>query len=143
MAENKTRVSEASVEAYLAARGNEAQRADCARLMDLLQRLTGQPARMWGPSIVGYGRYRYVYESGRSGEMCLVGFAIRGRELVLYLETEGPTQQALLAALGPHKLGKACLYFKRLADLDAARLEQLIAGSVAALRLRYPEAPSP
>ena len=93
---------------------------------------------MWGPTIVGYGLYRYTYESGRTGEMCRTGFAIRGRDLVVYLLAEDPGQKARLAKLGKHKMGKSCLYFKRLADLDSAVLEKLVAGSVAELRRRYP-----
>ena len=92
---------------------------------------------MWGPSIVGYGSYRYTYESGRTGEMCLVGFAIRGRELVVYLAADGSEQQALLSKLGKYKMGKACLYFKRLAEIDKQVLEQLVAGSIAELKRRY------
>jgi hypothetical protein len=92
---------------------------------------------MWGPSIVGYGSYRYTYESGRTGEMCLAGFAIRGRELVIYLVPEGREQEALLSKLGKHKMSKSCLYFKRLADLDKNILEALVANSVLKLTRRY------
>ena len=92
---------------------------------------------MWGPSIVGYGSYRYTYESGRSGESCVTGFAIRGSDLVVYLTAEGPEQQALLARLGKHRMGKSCLYFRCLDDLDQAVLEQLVAGSVAEVKRRY------
>jgi hypothetical protein len=92
---------------------------------------------MWGPSIVGYGVYRYTYESGRSGEMPLVGFAIRGRELVVYLTAGSEAQRALLAELGPHRMGKSCLYVKRLADLDAGVLERLVVGSVGEVRRRH------
>lgn len=137
MARNKTEATTASVEAYLSDRASESQRADCIALSTLLQRVTGAPPQMWGPSIVGFGRYDYVYESGRSGSSCLTGFAVRGRELVVYLMAESPQQAALLAKLGPHKLGKSCLYFKRLADVDTAVLEKLVAGSVAALRQRH------
>jgi hypothetical protein len=136
MAENKTKATDASVEDYIASRANEAQRADCAALMAMLKRVTRQQPKMWGPSIVGYGSYRYTYESGRSGEMCLAGFAIRGRDLVLYLAPYWEEAQSLLAALGKHKMGKGCLYFKRLADLDVSVLERLVAGSVAELRRR-------
>jgi hypothetical protein len=93
---------------------------------------------MWGPSIVGYGSYAYRYESGHSGEAALVGFAVRGKELVVYLMAENPEQVKLLARLGRHKMGKSCLYFKRLADLDVEVLEALIAASVADIRRRYP-----
>jgi hypothetical protein len=137
MADNKTKRTGASVDDYIVARGNEQQRADCAALTALLEKITRQPPRMWGPSIVGFGAYRYTYESGRSGEAPWVGFAIRGRELVVYLFAEGNEQKALLSRLGPHKIGKSCLYFKRLADLDRAVLEKLVAGSVSEVRQRY------
>ena len=134
MAENKTKPTDASVGDYLDARGNEQQRLDCQELIILLARISGQPATMWGPSIVGFGSYRYTYESGRSGEAPLVGFAIRGRELVIYLTVDGDGQQALLTKLGPHKMSKACLYFKQLADLDETVLEQLVIGSIAEVK---------
>lgn len=137
MSENKTKATGASVEEYLAARASDEQLADCRTLMSILKKVTRQPPRMWGPSIVGYGSYRYTYESGRTGESCLAGFAIRGKDLVVYLAAEGKGQQALLAKLGKHRMGKACLYFRRLADLDKSVLEQLVAGSVAELERRY------
>ena len=137
MAENKTKATDASVEDYIASRASAQQQVDCQELMALLHRVTGEPPTMWGPSIVGYGRYRYTYESGRTGEMPVVGFAIRGRELVLYVTTASDAQQALLARLGPHKMGKSCLYVKRLADLDLGVLEQIVAGSVSEVRQRY------
>jgi hypothetical protein len=86
---------------------------------------------------VGYGSYHYTYDSGRFGEAPLTGFAIRGRDLVLYLSVDSEEQQALLARLGKHKMGKSCLYFKQLADFDSSVLEQLIAGSINELRQRY------
>jgi hypothetical protein len=86
---------------------------------------------------VGFGSYRYPLASGKLGESCATGFAVRGRELVVYLVAEGREQPALLAKLGKHKLGKACLYFKRLADLDQKVLGQLVAGSVAEIRRRH------
>jgi hypothetical protein len=137
MAEIKTKPTGASVEAYLDARANAQQRADCEALMALLAEVTEDEPKMWGPSIVGYGVYRYTYASGHGGEMPLVGFAIRGRELVLYVTAESEAQQALLAQLGPHKMGKSCLYLKRLADLDVAVLERIVANSVAEVRRRY------
>ena len=107
--------------------------------MAICKRVTKQQPRMWGPSIVGYGSYSYEYESGHSGEACLVGFAVRGRELVVYILAENPSQRELLARLGKHKMGKSCLYFKRLADLDVEVLESLIAGSVADVKRRHPD----
>lgn len=137
MTENKTKATDASVGDYIASRAQAQQSDDCYALMALLAQLTGQSAKMWGPSIVGYGSYQYTYESGRSGEAPLTGFAIRGRDLVLYLSVDSEEQQALLTRLGKHKMGKSCLYFKQLADLDNSVLEQLIAGSITELRQRY------
>jgi hypothetical protein len=137
MAETKTRFTGASVDEYLAARGNEQQRADCKTLIALMKKATGQPAKMWGPSIVGFGAYKYTYDSGHSGEAPLAGFAIRGRDLVVYLMCEDAKQKTLLSKLGPHKMGKSCLYFKRLGDLDASVLEKLVASSIADLKRRY------
>jgi hypothetical protein len=130
MAGNKTRTTDASVEAYIASRATDRQAADCHALTALFGKLTGEPARMWGPSIVGYGVYRYTYESGRSGEAPLVGFAVRGREIVVYLDC-GEGARELLAALGKHRMGKSCLYFRQLADLDVSVLERLVVGSMA------------
>lgn len=137
MAENKTKPTAASVDEYIAARANAQQQADCRELMALFKRVTRQAPRMWGPSIVGYGSYRYTYESGRTGEAPLTGFAIRGRELVVYLRTEGQEQRSLLSTLGKHRTGKVCLYFKQLADLDTSVLEKLVVASVADVRRRY------
>jgi hypothetical protein len=137
MSDNKTKPTEASVEAYIASRATAQQRADCDALIALLTKITRQPPRMWGPSIVGFGSYRYTYESGRSGEAPLAGFAIRGRELVVYLDCEDPARAALLATLGPHRSTKSCLYLKRLADLDMAILARLVADSVTSVGRRY------
>ena len=136
MAENKTRPTGASVEDYIVSRANPQQRTDCRELMVLLKKITRQSPRMWGPSIVGYGSYQYAYASGRTGEAPLAGFAIRGRELVVYVLTEGKEQRSLLSRLGKHRMGKVCLYFKQLADLDRSTLEKLVAGSVAEVRRR-------
>lgn len=136
MAENKTRATDASVESYIASRANDQQAADCRVLMALFKKLTRQSPKLWGPSIVGYGSYRYTYESGRTGEAPLAGFAIRGRELVVYLDCED-RDQSLLPSLGKHKMGKSCLYFKQLADLDVSILEQLVADSIASAKRRY------
>lgn len=137
MVEAKTKPTSANVEDYLAAKASPAQLADCKALMALLKKVTKQSPKMWGPSIVGYGSYSYKYESGRSGESCLTGFAVRGKEFVVYLVAESQVQQALLAKLGKHKMGKACLYFKCLADLDMSVLEALVCESVAETKRRH------
>ena len=92
---------------------------------------------MWGPSIVGYGSYRYTYDSGHSGVMPVAAFAIRGRDLVVYLLPGGRKQKSLLSKVGKHKMGVSCLYFRRLADLDRSMLEQLVVDSIPDSRRRY------
>lgn len=138
MAETKTKPTGASVEEYLASRASAEQLADCKVIMAMCKRVTKQPPKMWGPSIVGYGKYTYTYETGHSGDACVVGFAVRGRELVVYLCVDTPEQADRLTKLGKHRMGKCCLYIKRLADLDVKVLEALIAASVAEVRRRYP-----
>ena len=137
MAKNKTNPTDASVEDYLASRANAQQSTDCRELMLLFKKVTRQPPRMWGPSIVGYDSYRYTYESGRTGEAPLAGFAIRGRDLVVYLSCEGEEQRSLLSKLGKHRMTKSCLYFRQLADLDRSTLEKLVVGSVEEVRRRH------
>ncbi len=137
MPANKTEPTKASVEEYIASRASEQQQADCQFLLSLHAQVTRQPPTMWGPSIVGFGSYRYTYESGRTGEAPLAGFAIRGRELVVYLNCEEEKQQSLLSRLGKHRMTKSCLYLKRLADVDTSVLEQLVVDSVAAVKRRY------
>ncbi len=137
MAENKTKPTDSSVEDYIASRANAQQSTDCRELMVLFRKITRHSPRMWGPGIVGYGSYRYTYESGRTGEAPLAGFAIRGRELVVYVVVKGEVQRSLLSRLGKHRMGKVCLYFRQLADLDRSTLEKLIIGSVAEVRRRY------
>ena len=137
MTENKTKPTGASVKDYIASRANAQQRADCRDLMALFRKVTGQSPRMWGPSMVGYGSQRYTYESGRTGEVPLACFAIRGRDLVVYLAAESPKQKALLSRLGKHTMGKSCLYFRQLADLDLAVLEKLVVGSIAEFQGRF------
>jgi len=134
---NKTRPTDASIEDYILSKASEQQRTDCHELMALLKKVTKQSPKMWGPSIVGFGSYSYTYESGRTGEAPLTGFAIRGRQLVVYLLAEGDGPKLLLPKLGKHSIGKSCLYFKTLADLDRSVLERLVAASVADIKRRY------
>jgi hypothetical protein len=133
MAELKTKRTGASVDEFLATLADEGQRQDCRVLLELMTRLTGRPAEMWGASIVGFGDYRYRYASGREGDWFAVGFAPRKREISIYLMPGLEGHEALLAELGKHRTGVGCLYFKRLADVDVAVLERLVAASLAAL----------
>jgi hypothetical protein len=136
---NKTQLSEASVEEYLAAIGDEVRRKDCQALAKLMSSVTRQKPRMWGPGIVGFGSYHYRYDSGREGDMCLVGFSSRADSISVYVALDTPAQQKLLAKLGKHKTSsKACVYLKRLSDVDPAVLKAVIAESVAEMKRRYP-----
>ena len=137
MAEAKTKPTAANIDEYLQSRTSPEQLADCTTLMAMLKRVTKEQPKMWGPSIVGYGSYAYKYESGRTGESCVTGFAVRGKELVVYLVAESPEQNELLARLGKHKIGKSCLYLKRLADVDTKVLEALVSKSVSEVRRRH------
>jgi hypothetical protein len=90
-----------------------------------------------GPGIVGFDGYHYVYDSGREGDMCVAGFSSRKPDLTLYVVTEGAEQRKLLAKLGKHKVSKACLYVRRLADVDVAVLREIIVNSIAKIRKQY------
>jgi hypothetical protein len=137
MSEAKTKPTPVSAMDFVAAIEPAARRADCEALMRLMREITGEAAVMWGPSIIGFGRYRYTYESGRSGEMCVTGFASRSTDIAVYLVAEGAAQTKLLGRLGKHKMGKACLYIKRLSDIDITVLSTLIADSAQAVRERW------
>lgn len=139
MAELKTKATAANVDAFLEAVPNPQRREDARKVRALMERISGCPATMWGPTIVGFGRYRYVYESGHSGEMARIGFSPRARELVLYLVGGFPRHQALIDRLGEHRTGKSCLYIRRLADVDVSVLEALVAESLAFMREKFPD----
>ena len=138
MAENKTKATEASVDAFIEAVPDETRRADARTILELMRRTTGDQPRMWGPSIIGFGSYSYRYDSGHSGEACRTGFSPRKAELVLYVLTGAADQSPLLARLGKHKTGKSCLYIKKLADVDMMVVEELVRTSVAHMDARYP-----
>ena len=137
MAELKTKFTGANVDDYIASRATEQQYDDCQELIALLKKATGQQPKMWGPSIVGFGSYKYTYDSGHSGEAPLAGFAIRGRELVVYLAPYHSGLEPLLAKLGPHKMTKSCLHLKRLAEVDKSVLQKVIGESIAETKRRY------
>ena len=130
MAENKTKATEASVEHYLDAIENDARRKDCETLSKLISKVTKQKAKMWGTAIVGFGVRKYPLSGGREGEICLVGFSSRKADISVYGIGSAPGNAELLPKLGKHKMGKACLYINKLAEIDLKVLEQLIAGVV-------------
>jgi len=139
MAEAKTKPTKVSLKTYLAGITDDARRSDCKAIAAMMKSVTRQEPVMWGPSIVGYGKYRYVYDSGHSGESCATGFSSRKTDISIYLVASGPKQAQLLEQLGKHKMGKACLTIKRLADVDTKVLEQLVAESYREIKRRYPE----
>ena len=137
MTGNKTKPTDANVSAFLDAIEDDRRREDCQALMTMMGRITGKPAVMWGGSIVGFDTYHYKYESGREGDWAVTGFSPRKGDISVYLTAASADQADLLARLGWHKMGKACLYIRRLSDINPAVLEQLIAASVAEVKRRY------
>jgi len=138
MTELKTKATKVSVADFIAAVPDPVRRADAEIACEMLARLTGEEPKMWGPSIIGFGSYRYTYDSGHSGEMCRIGFSPRKAELVLYVLTGKDEQVPLLARLGKHKTGKSCLYVKKLADVDMAVLEEITRTALAHMDATYP-----
>jgi len=138
MAENKTKPTNASVEDYLSAIESDERRKDCQTIAKLMTKVTKQKPKLWGPSIVGFGTYHYKYASGHEGDSCLTGFASRKGDISVYLMPGTPEQSELLAKLGRHKMGKGCLYIRKLSDVDLGVLEKLVANSVAEIRRLYP-----
>ena len=136
--QNKTKPTDVSPAAHVGALENDVRRRDAERLLVHFEKLTGEKPNMWGSSIIGFGTYRYRYDSGREGEMFLAGFAPRKTETVVYLMGEIPDQAELLSRLGRHKAGKSCLYIKDLEEIDLAVLTELVVKSVAALKEKYP-----
>lgn len=134
MAELKTKETEASVEDFLNSVADETERNDSKKIAEMMEKATGEKPKMWGGSIVGFGRLHFKYESGRELEWMEIGFSPRKQNLTLYLTNGGAMDADLLANLGKHKLGKGCLYFKRLSDVDEKVLEKLIEKSVENIR---------
>ena len=136
MADNITKQTKVSVTAFLQALPDPAKRADAKALIKLMQSATGEKPKMWGPSIIGFGAYHYTYDSGREGDMPLIGFSPRKPATVLYGATGFSDSEAVLAKLGKCTTGKGCLYIKRLADVDPKVLKELVVKGVAARRTR-------
>ena len=137
MAKNKTKETDASVDSYLAATQDETRRNDCEALAKLMARATKYPPKMWGSSIVGFGSYHYKYESGREGDICLVGFSSRKGDISLYGLNAAPSHEALIPKLGRHKAGKGCLYIRSLSEIDLKVLEQLVTDAAAAKKSEH------
>jgi hypothetical protein len=138
VAENKTQFTDASVDDFIAAVPDPTRRADAEKVRAMMERLSGEPARMYGPTIIGFGEYSYRYESGRTGSAPRLGFSPRKAELVLYLFDGYEDKKEQLARLGKHRTGRACLYVKKLADVDEWVLEEMVQDSVAYMDAKYP-----
>ena len=142
MSKNKTVATDVEVAEYLSQVEPERRRADAQRLDQIFREVSGFAPRMWGPSIVGYGRYHYRYESGREGDFLATGFAPRKANLVIYIMPGYTDFSAILARLGTHKIGKSCLYINKLDDIDLDVLKELIAAGIEDLGHHWPIKPS-
>jgi len=142
MTENKTKPTEASVADFLAGVEPARKRDDALALDRLFRRVTGWQPRLWGPSMIGYGAYHYVYDSGREGDFLATGFSPRKTSLVVYIMPGYADFGDILARLGKHKLGKSCLYINKMADIDESVLEELIRAGLDNLSTRWPVSPS-
>jgi len=128
MADNKTKPNNVSVSAFIDAITDQGRRADAKTLVRLMQKAAGEKPKMWGPSIIGFGSYHYVYEGGREGDMPVIAFSPRKAATVLYGLS---SSEALLPKLGKYTRGKGCVYIKKLADVDQKVLEAMVAKAVA------------
>jgi len=136
-AENKTKPTKVTVTSFVGAIENEARRKDAKALLKIFKTVTGMTPKMWGPTIIGYGRYHYKYESGREGESLITGFSPRKANLVLYIMPGYANLDSYLERLGKYKLGKSCLYINKLSDIDVDVLEEIIAYGVEYMQENY------
>ncbi|WOI54701.1 DUF1801 domain-containing protein [Parvularcula sp. LCG005] len=137
MAENKTVPTGQSVDAFIEAIDHAARRADAMILREMMERISGCPAQMWGPSIIGFDQYYYKYDSGREGDLFIVGFNPRQTKISLHFMPGHGTYEEIVRRLGKHKSAVSCLYVNKLADVDMAVLEELVATCVTTMRERY------
>ena len=136
MPENKTKATNVSVSAYIDGLTDSTRRSEARELAKVMQRVSGEKPKLWGPSIIGFGSYHYKYASGREGDMPLISFSPRKTAMVLYSMLSHAEAKAVLTKLGKHTTGKGCLYIKKLADVDTRVLETLIKNAVAHYRAR-------
>ncbi|MCJ8005940.1 DUF1801 domain-containing protein [Lederbergia wuyishanensis] len=138
MYELKTKENDKSVIEFIENVDNPKKREDAYKLLDIFKETTGYNAKMWGPSIIGFGSYHYKYESGHEGDAPLVGFSPRKAKISLYFATGDPHREGLLKNFGKHTSGKACVYINKVADIDVEILKALIEQSVTFLQEKYP-----
>ena len=137
MAELKTKPNDGIVENFINTVENEQKRQDSFRLLKIMEEVTGEQGKMWGSSIIGFGTYHYVYDSGQSGDWMLAGFSPRKQALTVYMMAGNHHFEEELKLLGKHKLGKSCVYIKKLDDVDESVLRQMIARSISLLKKKY------
>lgn len=140
MAELKTKPTDADVLAFLQTIESEKKREDALAILQLMAEVTGEPPKLWGPTMIGFGQYHYQYASGHAGDSFLTGFSPRKQNFSLYIMAGFERFDELLATLGKYKAAKSCLYINKLADIDATVLRQLVTESVAYMRATYPSA---
>ena len=138
MAENKTKETKVSVEKFIDTVKDEKKRNDCFIISNMMKKITGEDPKMWGPSIVGFGKYHYKYESGREGEFFITGFSPRKSNLTLYIMSGFKKYESLLTKLGKYKNSGSCIYLKTLDDINLKVLETMISDSVKYLKKKYP-----
>ena len=137
--EIKTTVTQADVITFIEAVTHERQRTDAYKILEMMSLLSGQPPKLWGPSIIGFGQYHYKYDSGREGDAARIAFSPRKGNMVLYIADGFAGHADLLTQLGKHKTGKSCLYIKRLTNIDEAVLKKLCAKSLQFMAKTYPD----
>ena len=138
---NKTKPTTVDPAAYIASIEHDTRREDALTLLELMGRLSGFEAKMWGPTMVGFGRYHYKYDTGREGDWFMVGFSPRKANQVIYLMPGYENFDDELARLGKHKIGKSCLYINKLADVDLAVVEEMVRYTIDLLHENYETSP--
>jgi hypothetical protein len=139
MAEQKTKPTDIPVRDFLAGVESEEVRKDCRALIKMMKEITGSPARMWGPSIIGFGKYHYKYASGHEGDAPLAAFSPRKGNLTIYTSGDFPNRESLLKSLGKAKTSKGCIYIKKLEDINMDVLKKIVKLSYDKIRKTYPD----
>ena len=139
MAETKTKPTKVPVSDFIDKVDSEQVRNDCRTLIKMMKKITGSPPKMWGPSIVGFGKYHYKYASGHEGDAPLAGFSPRKGNLTVYMATDFPNRESLLKKLGKCKTSKVCIYVKKLEDIDMVVLEKIVKASLDVTKKTYPD----
>ena len=138
MAELKTKLNDGDVNAFLNSIADEKRKKDSFKTLQLMTELSGEKAKMWGGSIIGFGTYHYVYASGREGDSPIIAFSPRKQALTLYIMNGFKRYEELVRKLGKYKTGKVCLYIKKLEDVDEVVLKELISSSIEFIKAKYP-----